>query len=359
MRKKYLIIATAVIILSVTFVFARKKSDKKPGESPVLGLKQEQKAVETGKIEQKFISINGLPVEEATAKKRPVAVMVENHPDSRPQSGLTDADLVYETLAEGGITRFMAVYQTKSPVNIGPIRSARTYFAELADELNAIYVHVGGNSDVLQNIKLGVYKKISNGDEFMDDGTFFHRIKTRFAPHNMYSSMEKLLAFANFHKYSDVASFNPWKFKDDKAAGDALTYAQLPAKNININFSFPEYAITYIYNQKDNNYQRLLAGKPHVDLDTKNQIFTKNIVVQFVQTFPVKTDTPLSLGMDLKSGGKAIVFLDGKAMAGTWKKQGGDRTRYYDTSGKEIEFNRGTTWVELVPQELTSQVSWK
>lgn len=295
-------------------------------------------------------AVNGLLVSPEVANRRPLAVMVENHPDARPQSGLTDADLVYETLAEGGITRFMAVYQTQSSPNIGPVRSARVYFADLANELGAVYAHVGGNSDALANIRAGVYKNISDADQYLND-PFFHRIKSRFAPHNVYTSTDKLKALSVAHGFSGQAGFQPWLFKDDAPA------ATSSASTINIDFSQPSFAVAWHYNQTDNSYKRFLAGKPHKDLDTGKQIIAKNIIVQFTTTAPSKTDTILSINIDLSSGGKAKIFLDGKETDATWRKEEGDRTRYYDLSGNEITFNRGPFWIEIVPVDRS--VSWQ
>lgn len=296
-------------------------------------------------------AINGLMVDASVAQQRPLAVMVENHPDARPQSGLADADLVYETLAEGGITRFMAVYQTKTVANIGPIRSARTYFADLANELGAVYAHVGGNSDVLANLKAGQYLNIADADQFFN-GNFFHRITSRSAPHNVYSSTSNLDDLAAARDFSGQAKYGQWKYKDDSPLTTAI------ATLISINFSLPEYAVRWQYDQSSNTYQRFLAGIAHIDLESKRQILAKNVIAQFVKTYPVQTDTVGSIGIDLTSGGQALVFMDGNAVAATWKKQDG-RTRYFDQSGNEISLNRGQTWIEMVPVEKQAELLFK
>lgn len=290
-------------------------------------------------------AVNGLMVQPELAG-RPVAVVVENHPDSRPQSGLAGAGMVYETLAEGGITRFMAVYQQSLPENIGPVRSARTYFAEIADELGAVFAHVGGNSDALAGIKAGVYKRIENADQFFLD-SYFRRSASRPMPHNVYASagrLRQLIADKNWDGQNTAA---PWLYKDDEPAAE-------PVENISVDFSTEEYRVKWQYDKTDNSYLRFLAGKPHTDLESGRQIEAKNILVQYVKTFSVQSDTPLSIGMDLDGGGKAVVFFDGKAIPGTWKKEGG-RTRFYDGRGFEIKLNRGISWVELVPKEKNAE----
>ncbi len=296
-------------------------------------------------------SLNGLMLDNlALAGSRPLAVVIENHPDARPQSGLAKADLVYETLAEGGITRFLAVYQSQKADNIGPIRSARTYFSEIADELGAVFVHVGGNSDALADLKMGDYPHLLNMDQFFH-GDYFHRITQRLAPHNVYSSTTKLQAFILASKSADKAEFGPWLYTDNFSGTQ-------PAEKITVSFSYPEYEASYVYDAARQAYERFLAGKPHVDAEGQIPIYAKNIIVQSVRTWPVQTDTPLSIGMDLDGGGQAYVFSSGRMLAGTWKKAAGDRTRYYDEQGREIQLSRGATWIELVPEEKMGELKW-
>ncbi len=296
-----------------------------------------------------FFAINGLPTTKSIAETRPFAVVVENHPDSRPQSGLIDADMVYETLAEGGITRFMAVYQYRETKNVGPVRSARTYFADLANELHAVFVHVGGNSDALENIKNNQYKNISDADQFFND-PYFVRANFRPMPHNVYTSTALLLKLVNRHEYNQLATFGAWKFKDDEKA-------TATAASITVPFSQKSYEVIWKYNPATNSYSRFMAGSAHTDLDTKKQIQAKVIIVQSVETFPVTSDTIGAIGLTLLGQGTGYVFQDGKVEAVTWKKTGDGRTRYYFQNGNEAAFNRGQIWVELLPKEL--RVTWK
>ncbi len=296
---------------------------------------------------QTSISINGMEVDSSVAQKRPIAVIVENYPDARPQAGLIDADIVYEAPTEGGITRFMALYQSIAATTIGPVRSARTYFAEIADQWGAVFAHVGGNSDALANIKAGDYKNIADADQFFND-PYFHRIKSRPMPHNVYTSVAKLESLINAHGFSNNANFHPWQFKDD-APGSGAT-------DLNVDFSLKDYAVEWKYDSSNNSYLRVLAGKPHKDADSGKQIAAKNIIVQFVATHPTKTDTLYSIDMDLATGGKAEIFLDGKVIIATWKKVDG-HLAYFDDQSKEVPFNRGQTWVELVPDG--QGVTWK
>lgn len=302
-------------------------------------------------MEASYQSLNGALLSDGQlADQAPLAVVIENYPDARPQSGLSKADLVYETVAEGGITRFLAVYQTQKAESIGPIRSARTYFAEIANELGAIFAHVGGNSDVLENLKQNVYSQVVNLDQFFQE-KYFDRVSSRPMPHNVYSSTEKLFSYFLDSKKPAGKKYGEWLYTGQFSGSE-------PANKLDISFSLPDYQVSYIYNSDLAAYERFLAGRQHLDAEGKNKILVKNIVVQSVGTWPVKTDTPFSIGMDLSSGGPAYVFAQGKAIIGAWRKTSGDRTRYYDGAGKEIELLRGVTWVELVPEEKIGELKW-
>lgn len=295
-------------------------------------------------------AINGVMINSQIANSRPIAVVVENHPDSRPQSGLVDADLVYETLAEGGITRFLAVYQTADAKNIGPIRSARTYFARIANELGAVFAHVGGNNDVLADIKANRYPKLAEANQFYS-GQFFHRIKERQAPHNVYTSIEKLKALETFHHYSTQAGFAPWQFADKKPGDSNLSNAY----KITLPFSFKTFEASYIYDPMNDTYKRFLAGAAHQDKDAGQQISAKNIIVQMVNITPIPHDPEFAVNINLTSGGKALVFKSGKVIIGTWRISEG-RTRYYDSQNTQIAFNRGQTWIELFPESQADEI---
>lgn len=297
----------------------------------------------------KVQAINGVMVDPNLAQ-RPFAVVVENHPDSRPQSGLSQADIVYEALAEGGITRFLAVFQTQNVKNIGPVRSARTYFNDWAQELGAVYAHVGGNSDALANLAQGI-PGISNADQFFND-PYFWRITARKMPHNAYTSTDDLQKLAAAHRFSMAKSYVDYSFKDDQPS------PKLAVSKINIDFSSSEFNVKYIYNPSTNSYKRYNAGLAAIDAGNSKQIEPKDIIVQIVRNWPVKSDTPLAISMATHDGGSAEVFLDGRDISGSWKYVDG-RTKYFDQNGKEIALNRGQIFIEIVPPDFEKYISIK
>lgn len=293
-------------------------------------------------------ALNGEMVPRGKENVHPLAVMIENHPQARPQSGLGEADLVYEALAEGGITRFMAVYKDPTiAVRVGPVRSARTYYVDFATELNAFYAHVGGSAPALAQIsRTGVLDL----NQFSVGSAAYARDFSRKVAleHTMYSSTEKLWNYATGTKgWSKTGDYAPWLFTDDAAV------AKRPAsQKISISVSSPQFDVVWDYNPADNTYARTMAGIPHIDADTNQQIKVKTIIIETATKNTVSeyagANEKQILDYHLTGTGKASVVENGIVIPATWKKEGTGRTRYYDENGKEIAFVRGPIWVHIV-----------
>lgn len=355
MKLKIFFYAVLLLILAGLTAVIFQNVTKQQDENRKLDANSEQKVLKE--------AVNGTLVSPEIARKRPMAVVIENHPDSRPQSGLGDADIVYETLAEGGITRFLALFQTGRVKNIGPVRSAREYFAELADEWRAVFAHVGGSNETIAKLKDGVYRYVSDANEYYNE-QFFERIAERPAPHNVYTSIEQLEKLAAFRKFETTASFFPYLFKDDEPSSNLAALATntplgMIGSKIHIDFSRTGYEVDYQYDPVGNDYLRFLAGKPHLDADTKAQLKAKNVVVQLVEVIPVPKDPLLKVDIKLLGQGRAVTFQDGKVRDGSWIKSVDQPTRYFDEQGGEIKFNRGPIWIELVPTEKSNNLIWR
>jgi hypothetical protein len=272
------------------------------------------------------------------ANRRPIGVMIENYPDARPQSGLSNADLVYESVTEGGITRFLAFFQCQNAATIGPVRSARIFFIDWIHELSAFYAHCGGNLNALARIKSD---GIMDLDQFAN-GAYYWRT-SRPAPHNLYTSIDKLRAAASSKKYSLTSDgFTSWIFKDDPKLADR---PQTPM-NVKVNFSSASYLVQYSYNIATNDWTRKTAGVIDTDAATGQPIKVKNVIVQFASITPGPEN---SVDIQNIGSGNAIFFIDGQATQGTWTKTTvNDRTQYKDSNGLDIKFDRGLIWVEVV-----------
>ncbi len=294
--------------------------------------------------------LTGVEVDPAAAKQPVVAVVVENlYPSARPQSGLSDAGVVYEALAEGGITRYLALFQDHLAADIGPVRSLRTYFVDWGLEHNAPVAHVGGNADALDLIKpLGM----KNLDQF-HNGSYFRRINTRAAPHNVYIKSEQMKKLLNDRGFGGPPDFKPWPRKDDTKS------QSLTASTIEVNFSGPDYKARFDYDPATNSYTRFIRNAADIDANTKAPIKTKNIIAMYMPTqFGVTRIGESTVVMQTVGSGKAVIFTDGVATEATWKKTDHKaRTQFLDANGAEIKLNRGQTWVSVVP--VGKSVSYK
>lgn len=294
--------------------------------------------------------LTGVEVSPEAAKQPVVAVVIENfYPDARPQSGLSSAGVVYEALAEGGITRYLAMFQDSLAPDIGPVRSLRTYFIDWGLEYNAPVAHVGGNADALDLIKP---LNMKNLDQFYN-GSYFRRVTSRYAPHNVYINDVQMKKLLNDRGYAGEPTFTPWPRKDDKKP-DSLT-----ASTITVNFSGADYQAKFEFDPGSNCYVRFVRNTPDVDANDKVAVKPKNVIVMYMPTqFGATKIGEATVVMQTVGTGKAIIFMDGVATEATWKKASHEgRTQFYDASGTEIKLNRGQTWVSVVP--VGKEVSYK
>ena len=303
-------------------------------------------------------------------QRRPLTVMVENHEESRPQSGLSKADVVYEAVAEGGITRFLAVFYcgaAAEEVTIGPVRSARTYFMDFASEYGdyPLYTHVGGaNIPGPANAlgRIGDYGWLAKGNDLNQFSLGFpvfwrdyerigHPVATE---HTMYSTSEKLWEVAQKRGLTNVddegnkwdATFSQWQFKEEAKLDERGEVAR-------VEFSFwennPEYAVRWEYQKDNNNYLRFNNGQSLKDLNNDSQLQAKTVIIQLMKEKGPIDEVKHILYTTLGSG-QALIFQDGQVIEGTWiKAKRQSRTKFTDSSGKEISLNRGPIWIEIVP----------
>lgn len=331
-------IAAAVVLLIVGVVgFLVFRGD----EGTVSDATAVKPAKETNKQIQR--RLDGVLVDAETANAYPVALMIENITESRPQSGLEKARVVYEALAEGGITRFIGIFDnTETIEQIGPVRSARPYYVDIAEEYKAVYGHVGGSPQALSEIRNGT-KDVKDLDQFFNS-PYYWRSTDRSAPHNVYTSTDLITFALRDNGLQDASGdFAPWQFAKAEAKESARG---VDGQAITINYSTFSYQTRYVYERASNTYKRFHADEAHV-MSSGAQIAPKNVIVQFAQTSVIDAGR---LAMNLDEGGEAIVFTNGMTQKGTWKKQDG-RTRFLDAAGDELELTPGQTWVEIVPTD--------
>ncbi len=303
--------------------------------------------------------------------QRPLGEMMENSKAARPQSGLSYADVVYEAAAEGGISRFMAVYYCQAGDIIGPVRSARTYYLDWISEYGnfPLYAHVGGANtpgpaDALGQIDRYGWGGYNDLNQFSIGFPTFYRDYERLGTntateHTVYATPEKLWAFAAQKRGLDGAwdkGFVPWKFKDDISSAERPAGLTVDFGLSNVQASYAgDYLISWQYNRETNSFLRFNGGVPHKDTDTDEQLSAKSVVLQFM-TMGIADDGYAEEGhgshilYGTRGQGKAKFLIDGKVIDGTWaKKTRVDRTTFYDGKGVEFKFNRGTIWIEALP----------
>lgn len=290
--------------------------------------------------------INGVLYTQSEAKKwkdrLPLAVVIENHIQARPQSGLSKAELVYEALAEGGITRLLAIYLAEDG-RLGPVRSNRPYFLDWVSEYKAGYAHIGG-SPTAQSL-IGPYK-IRDLDQFSLGFPTYERSAARAAPHNVYTTTKKLRSAAKGRGYKGPVDIDSWLFVDEEATPSARP------KKFELKVPFTgtfAMDVLWRYDRQSNTYLRFNGGSAHKDVESGKQLFAKTIIVQSIDTSLEGTGYG-RLKMKTIGSGKVQIFKDGKVFGGTWKKKArGARTRFFNKKGNEIRLNRGKIWVEIIP----------
>lgn len=287
-------------------------------------------------------ALDGVLVPPAESNLRPLAVMIENHFDAWPQAGLADAQLVYEAVTEGAISRFLAIFSAEQPgETIGPVRSARPYFIDFAEEVGALYVHSGGSDAALAKAKQST--AIDDLNEFWA-GRFFWRSPSRNAPHNLYTSTTLLRAALDAYDLPTAGSVPPWQFTDTAA----LPTAAAQASSIAFNYSpSPTYQVTWHYDAAAGGYVRWQSGAEHLMADGR-RIVAQNIIFQFTATQTL--DAIGRKAITTRGSGEAWILQAGRLDYGRWAKGATDqRTRFTDSTGAPVQFLRGTTWVEVVP----------
>lgn len=295
-----------------------------------------------------YSPLTGLPVANQAATTAPVtAIMIENSPDARPQSGLKEAQVVFEAIAEAGITRYLTLHQQDKPQLIGPVRSVRPYFIDWLAPYDASIAHVGGSLNALNEIRDGQWRDL---DEFFN-GAYYWRSTDRYAPHNVYTSFAKLDALNAAKGYTSSQATG-------MSRADPKPVAKPDATQISINFGSDWYNTSYTYDAANNRYNRYLAGVPHMDRE-EGQI-TPGVVV----AMKVNETTVLEDGYRESIGtigsGQAVIFQNGTAQTVTWHKPTqASQITFTDTNGKDVPLNRtAQTWIAAVPNGVGS-VAWQ
>jgi hypothetical protein len=264
---------------------------------------------------------------------------------------LQQASLVFETVVEGGITRFMAVYIGQNPPTIGPLRSTRLYFNSWAAGLGAILVHDGGNVDALQ--ELPSLKSVGNVDA---DHVFspFWRSSSRLAPDNEYTSSNRLSSY--FRQEGITTSARSVTIP---TVGDVLSPVRPAPFVVHIQFSYGDYNVDWRYDPAANDFIRSASGPPSIDATTKRQLTARTVIVMQVQETPGNDPfTLFAVNLKTEGSGPAMIYQDGIAVSARWSKPSVESPlQWLDRNNRPIALDGGTTWVEAVPVGNTVSVT--
>jgi hypothetical protein len=296
---------------------------------------------------------SGLEISDGVLNSRPIVVMIENTPDARPQSGLINADIVFEVVDEGGITRFVAVFSSYDAALVGPVRSSRPYYAEIARGLDPVYVFWGTAPQFYKIIeKLGLEYLTPLGDptgysnivaNLAVNGIDSTRDPSRVSPHNAYTFIPRIKELAAKLGYSLEGGQSPLLFKLD-----APVLERGDISKITVDFSGPQYIAEFKYDSESNTYARSVAGAPSIDRESGNQITLNNVIVM-VTDIVNSGDKAGHMIVRTTQEGNAYYFFDGKVLEGTWSRYSALKPfEFKDKNGNAVLFNRGKTWVALV-----------
>lgn len=283
--------------------------------------------------------LTGVPAAELLTE-RPIVVMVENSPAARPQTGLHEADLVYEVLAEGDITRFIAVYHSRGSEEIGPVRSIRPYMVELGRAVDGILVHAGWSQEAMN---LMTKHKLNHLDQVYGDHDYYWRDNSRKAPHNLYTSTELIRKGAAAKKFRTEWSAPALAFT---AAEEAMTGTE-DAKSVQIPY-LAGYDVGYTYDEESGAYLRVMEGKPHTDKKTDTRLSAANVLI--VEAPHRIVDNVGRREVGVFGPGDGYLLQRGKKRDVTWEMKDG-LIRAFAAAGdaEPIPFVPGTTWVQIVP----------
>jgi len=316
--------------------------------------------------------LNGSGVSPASLKHRIAAVMIDNYPDARPQSGLHDADLVYEVEAEGGITRYLALFLGNAAAEVGPVRSARTYFVDLARPYDPFFAHAGQNDDTIDMLKDLRAGGFADMDQIQHTPEAFWRDDTREMPHNLYASIVKMRAVGPTYGYVDKPfGGRTFAFDDDRAdphAGPAGEGApsgppallspaalQTPPPLIPeavVSF-WQDYDVHFVWDGAA--YQRFIDGQAQHDRDDDRPYEVSDIVAVWIPATVL--DTIGDLRMDVYGTFPAVLIRQGRAEPGSWIASGPTTLpSLVGENGSTLPLTRGQIYVEVMPQGSSVKV---
>lgn len=368
--KKILAILLASVMACAIFA-ACSKPEEKPSAQPTTVVSEKtpaptQTSEATNGIPTDVSPTTGLP---GNTTYKPIIVQLDNADAARPQTGISYADIVYETDVDGGDTRFTALFNdainsgensdAPEELIVGPVRSSRYYHQWIQEEWDALYVHMGGPDETMKD-ETDIWGSSSEHIQQRINGA-----GKRASNDELFFALKKGQSMSNFAgidliKALDVYDYTP-KALQSFMYYPTQDYANEPEiESISLNFFGNKAFATYEYDKENDKLLRSTRGKAHTDAATGDQIEVQNVVVQFVNDSAAK-DGPGSDRriVDVKGSGDALFVIHGKLMKGTWERPTYDsKTTYLLESGDELTFAPGNTWITMMPSGREAKVTY-
>lgn len=345
-QKRLIMLSLFFLLLSVSLIVAYVVIENKK-EPP--SVEKVNKPITPPKEKLKIVN--------EESNERPIAIMIDNNIGNAKHAGLQESYLNYEIIVEGGLTRIMALYKDRNVSLIGPVRSSRHYFLDYALESNAIYAHFGWSPYAERDMKV---LNVNNINGLTDDKPYW-REKSAVAPHNVFTTTNKIRDYAKTKGYTDTtADWQLLNYTTDKIMLNETSENQdnvnpelITANNIVINYSYYQ-TRSYTYDNQNGYYLRAMNGNPHIDKATNNQLNYKNIIIEKVNNYNLDSDGRQDLST--VGSGTGYYITNGYALPINWTKSSRRaKTKYTYNNGSEIKVNDGNTFIQIVP--MTSKIT--
>ena len=293
--------------------------------------------------------LTGLPATPEDAARRAWAVAVENFPSVRPQFGLASADIVFESPTEGGITRFLAIFQSRLPWGkLGPVRSARPYFNNWARIFNAFYSHSGGTAEALDDLRVNS-SHLQDVNEFFNEQAY-QRDESKKAPHNLFTTAERFWNYVKQKNWPTTSQVPNLNFSSALPTSSQATIITLP-------YYPSEYEVNYNYRGNEGVYERSEAGEVQQDASTNQPIWVTNVIVWLTDITPILNDPLLKVDVRTAGKGKLLLFAGGQRYEGQWRLNPTDNTFKLTTpQGTSLKLKPGNIWISVMDSNLEKDI---
>lgn len=341
MQKKHTLFLLLICIC--ISIIAYKKTNIVHNDTPSILNAEESKVSAQDETDELISQFTGEKITKKVLNSPQFMAIIENSKDARPQSGISEADIVYETMVEGGISRFIALFNKNIPKEIGPIRSARPYLLDISTEYNIPIAHCGGSEEALIKIQKEDIKSLN---EFSNNSSYW-RDNSRIAPHNLYTSSEKITEIMKQKNYINKSPIKPI-FDENYWLDNNLPFCN----DVNLIFN-KNYSTNYIY--KNGLYYKYMNGEPSIDKSNKKPITSKNIVIQ-ITNINLQNDGQ-HLDVNLIGEGNGYLISNGKYEKIKWYKKDFNSPTILKTENDSIiPLSPGNTWWHIIDSKSSIEI---